>query len=59
MIALSADTSVITSIGNDDSYERVFVRQIEALGRSGDVALGISTSGASPNVVAALQTAKA
>jgi D-sedoheptulose 7-phosphate isomerase len=58
-IALTTDTSVLTSIGNDDSYEHLFVRQIEALGRSGDVALGISTSGLSPNVISGLETAKA
>jgi D-sedoheptulose 7-phosphate isomerase len=58
-IALTTDTSVLTSLGNDDSYERVFVRQIEALGRAGDVALGISTSGLSPNVISGLETAKA
>jgi phosphoheptose isomerase len=52
-IALTADTSVLTSIGNDYTYDRVFVRQIEAFGRPGDVALGISTSGASANVLAA------
>ena len=57
-IALSADTSVLTAIGNDESYERVFARQIEALGRKGDVALGISTSGLSPNIIWALETAK-
>ena len=58
-IALSTDTSVITSIGNDLGYERVFARQIEALGQKGDVALGISTSGLSPNVIEGLETAKA
>jgi len=58
-IALTTDTSVLTSIGNDDSYERVFVRQIEALGRAGDVAFGISTSGLSTNVISGLETAKA
>ena len=58
-IALTTDASVLTSIGNDDSYERVFARQIEALGRAGDVALGISTSGLSPNVVSGLEAAKA
>jgi phosphoheptose isomerase len=57
-IALTTDTSVLTSIGNDDHYDRVFVRQIEALGRPGDVAFGISTSGASGNVVAALDAAR-
>lgn len=54
-IALTADTSVLTSVGNDYGYARVFVRQIEALGRRGDVALGISTSGASANVLAAIE----
>jgi D-sedoheptulose 7-phosphate isomerase len=58
-VALSADTSVITSIGNDEGYERVFSRQIEALGRQGDVAFGISTSGLSPNVIQGLETAQA
>jgi D-sedoheptulose 7-phosphate isomerase len=58
-LALTADTSVLTSIGNDYSFDQVFVRQIEALGRTGDVALGISTSGRSQNVVAALQAARA
>ena len=58
-IALTTDTSVLTSIGNDEGYERVFARQIEALGRKGDVALGISTSGLSPNVIYGLETAKA
>ena len=58
-VALTADTSVLTAIGNDDGFERVFARQVEALGRPGDVALGITTSGASPNVVSALETAKA
>jgi D-sedoheptulose 7-phosphate isomerase len=58
-LALSADTSVITSIGNDEGYERVFSRQIEALGRQGDVAFGISTSGLSPNVIQGLETAQA
>ena len=58
-IALTTDTSVLTSIGNDYAFERVFVRQVEALGRAGDVAFGISTSGASANVLAALERAKA
>jgi D-sedoheptulose 7-phosphate isomerase len=58
-VALSSDTSVITSIGNDEGYERVFARQIEALGQKGDVAFGISTSGLSPNVIQGLETAKA
>ena len=58
-LALTTDTSVLTSVGNDYAFERVFARQVEALGRPGDVALGISTSGASPNVVAALEAAQA
>jgi D-sedoheptulose 7-phosphate isomerase len=58
-IALTTDTSVLTSIGNDYGYDRVFVRQIEALGRPGDVAFGISASGGSANVVAALASARA
>jgi phosphoheptose isomerase len=58
-IALTTDTSVLTSVANDDVFERVFARQVEALGRAGDVALGLTTSGRSPNVVAALRTARA
>jgi phosphoheptose isomerase len=58
-IALTTDTSILTSVANDDGFDRVFVRQIEALGRAGDVALGISTSGGSPNVLAALEAARA
>ncbi len=58
-IALTTDASVITSIANDLAYERVFARQIEALGQKGDVALGISTSGLSPNVIEGLETARA
>jgi len=57
-LALTVDTSVITSIANDSSYERVFARQIEALGRPDDVAVGLSTSGASPNVLAAIRQAR-
>ncbi len=57
-IALTTDTSVITSIGNDFSFEQIFVKQIQALGRRGDLALGISTSGTSANVVKALDMAK-
>jgi D-sedoheptulose 7-phosphate isomerase len=57
-IALTADTAILTSIANDYSYKQVFARQIEALGQGGDVALGISTSGESPNVSAALQVAR-
>ena len=58
-LALTTDTSVLTSIGNDYAFDRVFARQIEALGRKGDVAFAISTSGVSPNVVAALDAARA
>jgi len=58
-VTLSADTSVLTCIGNDISYDAVFSRQIEALGDLGDIALGLSTSGNSPNVLEALRTAKA
>ena len=57
-IALTTDTSALTAIGNDYGFERVFARQIEALGRTGDVAIGISTSGKSPNVLRALEAAK-
>src|SRR4029450_12741533 len=56
-VALTADSTIVTSVGNDYGYERVFVRQIEALGRAGDVALGISTSGGSANVLLALEAA--
>lgn len=58
-VALTTDTSALTAIGNDYGFARVFARQIEALGRPGDVALGISTSGASPNVVEGLRAARA
>ena len=57
-IALTTDTSALTAAANDLGYERVFSRQIEALGRPGDVAVGISTSGRSANVVLALETAR-
>lgn len=57
-IALTTDTSVLSAIGNDYGFDRVFVRQIEALGRPGDVALGISTGGASANVLAGLEAAR-
>lgn len=58
-IALTTDTSILTAIGNDYGYERLFARQVEALGRSGDVLFAISTSGRSPNIVAALRAARA
>ena len=54
-VALTTDTSILTAIGNDYGYERVFARQIEALGLPGDVFVGISTSGRSPNVLRALE----
>lgn len=57
-IALTTDTSALTAIGNDFGYERVFARQVEALARPGDLLIGISTSGNSPNVVAAVEQAK-
>lgn len=58
-IALTTDNSVLTSIANDYSFERVFARQIEGIGRAGDVAFGISTSGKSPNVIAGFEAARA
>ncbi|WP_431285555.1 D-sedoheptulose 7-phosphate isomerase [Humitalea sp. 24SJ18S-53] len=58
-IALTTDTSILTAIGNDYGYERLFSRQVEALGRAGDVLFAISTSGRSPNILAALRAAKA
>ena len=58
-VALSTDTSVLTSIANDYSFDQVFARQIEALGRHGDVAFGISTSGRSANVIAGFTAARA
>jgi D-sedoheptulose 7-phosphate isomerase len=57
-IALTTDTSILTAIGNDDAFDRVFARQIEALGESGDVAIGITTSGGSKNVLKAFTVAK-
>lgn len=57
-IALTTDTSNLTALANDFGYEAVFQRQVEALGQKGDVAIAISTSGSSPNVLAAVRTAK-
>jgi D-sedoheptulose 7-phosphate isomerase len=57
--ALTTDASVLTSISNDYGYEHVFARQVEAVGRPGDVLIGLSTSGRSPNVIAALRAARA
>ena len=58
-IALTTDTSLLTAVANDYGFERVFARQVEALGREGDVLLGISTSGNSENVVRAFEQANA
>lgn len=58
-IALTTDASILTAAGNDLGYGRIFARQVEALGRPGDVALAISTSGNSRNVLAAMETARA
>ncbi len=57
-IALTTDTSVLTSIGNDADFSCIFSRQIEALGHKGDIAWGITTSGKSPNVIEGFRTAK-
>jgi D-sedoheptulose 7-phosphate isomerase len=57
-IALTTDTSVLTSIANDYAFEEIFSKQIKALGKKGDVALGITTSGSSANVMKALRAAK-
>ncbi len=57
-IALTTDTSILTAVANDFGYDAVFRRQVEALGRKGDVAVGISTSGRSANVVTALAKAR-
>ncbi len=57
-LALTTDTSALTAAGNDLGFEHIFARQIEALGKRGDVAIGITTSGRSPNIVKALTTAR-
>lgn len=57
-IALNTDSSVLTAIGNDSSFIHVFSRQIAALGRRGDIAIGISTSGNSPNIIEGIKQAK-
>lgn len=57
-IALTVDTSVLTAIGNDYGYEHVFSRQLQGLGVAGDVFLGISTSGRSPNILRAMEVAR-
>lgn len=58
VLALTTDTSALTAIGNDLGYDRVFARQVEAHGHAGDVLIGISTSGQSPNVIAAVDQAR-
>jgi D-sedoheptulose 7-phosphate isomerase len=58
VIALTTDTSIITAIGNDYSFDNIFARQIEGLTQKGDIAFGLSTSGNSKNVVAGLEKAK-
>jgi D-sedoheptulose 7-phosphate isomerase len=57
-IALTTDTSALTAIGNDFGFEKVFARQVEGLGRRGDVLLALTTSGRSANILAALKTAR-
>jgi D-sedoheptulose 7-phosphate isomerase len=57
-LALSTDTSALTSIANDSSYDLIFARQIEALGKNGDVAVALSTSGNSPSIVRGLEAAR-
>jgi D-sedoheptulose 7-phosphate isomerase len=57
-IALTTDTSALTACGNDLGFDQLFARQIAAIGRAGDVALGISTSGQSPNILEAFRTAR-
>jgi D-sedoheptulose 7-phosphate isomerase len=56
-IALTTDTSILTAIGNDYGFEEIFLKQMQALGKKGDIAIGISTSGNSPNVIKALKEA--
>lgn len=57
-IALTTDTSIITSIGNDYSFNDIFTKQIKAIGLEGDILLAISTSGNSPNILSAVETAR-
>ena len=58
-IALTTDTSILTCIGNDSAFENIFSRQVEALAKPGDILVGISTSGGSPNILKALDSARA
>jgi len=57
-IALTTDTSILTSVSNDFSFSEVFAKQLRALGKEGDIAVGISTSGTSPNIIKAFEVAK-
>ena len=57
-IALTTDTSILTSVGNDSAFDDLFERQLRALGRAGDIAIAISTSGNSPNVLRAVEAAR-
>lgn len=57
-IALTTDTSILTAVGNDYGYEKLFSRQVSALGRNGDILIGYSTSGTSPNILAGFNAAK-
>jgi D-sedoheptulose 7-phosphate isomerase len=58
-LALTTDTSILTAIGNDYGYEQVFSRQVQGLGQAGDLFVGITTSGRSPNIITACQAARA
>jgi D-sedoheptulose 7-phosphate isomerase len=58
-IALTTDSSIMTAVGNDYGYDRIFARQVEALGAPGDVLFALTTSGRSPNILAAIAAAKA
>jgi D-sedoheptulose 7-phosphate isomerase len=57
-IALTTDTSILTSVSNDLAFNEIFAKQLRALGKEGDVAVGISTSGSSPNIIKAFEVAK-
>lgn len=57
-IALSADSGILTAVGNDYGFERIFARQVEAYGAAGDVLIALTTSGSSPNILAALEQAR-
>lgn len=58
-IALSTDTSILTAHANDLGFEKIFKRQVDALGKAGDILIGITTSGSSPNILAAINSARA